>query len=92
MRIVKVISVMLFGPLLGVIAGFLVGVITVRVINLLHGYNDAFNRQHPAPGDGIMIMMFGFFGSLVAMPLSVLLAGRLWHGQSSVNQAQIGKE
>jgi hypothetical protein len=91
-RIAKVISVMLFGPLLGVMTGFLFGVITVEVINLLHGYNDAFNRQHPAPGDGIMIMIFGFFGLLVAIPLSVLLAGRLWQGQSSVNEAQIGKE
>jgi hypothetical protein len=75
-RIAKVISVMLVGPLLGVIAGFLVGGITLNII--LKG-------RHAAPGDGMLIMIFGFAGLLVSRPLSVVLAARLW-GQSSAQR------
>jgi hypothetical protein len=79
---------MLFGPVLGSIAGLFVGGITVKIINISHGYNDAFNRQHAAPGDGILIMMFIFVGLLVSIPLSVVWAQRVW-ARSSGNTKSI---
>ena len=88
MRIVKVIAVMLFGPSLGVIAGLFVGGITVKIINISQGHNDVFNRKHPAPGDGILIMMFIFVGLLASIPLSMAWAARVW-GQSSANVKSI---
>lgn len=37
-------------------------------------------------------MIFGFFDLNVSISLSVVLAARLWRGQSSANEAQVGKE
>jgi hypothetical protein len=76
-RIAKVIAVMLFGPLLGVIAGFFVGGITLNII--LKGQTRQLATE-------MLIMIFGLVGLLVSIPLSVVLAARLW-GQSSANEA-----
>jgi hypothetical protein len=73
-RIAKVISVMLVGPLLGVIAGFLVGGITLNII--LKG-------RHAAPGDGMLIMIFGLAGLLASIPLSAVVAAQLWRQLSA---------
>jgi hypothetical protein len=83
MRIAKAIAVMLFGPLLGVIAGFFVGGITVEIINALQGPNIVVNPQHATPGDGILIMLFVLVGLLVSIPLSIVLAVRVWARSSS---------
>jgi integral membrane sensor domain MASE1 len=76
MRIAKVIAVMLFVPLLGVIAGIVVGVITLTII--LKG-------RQGGPGDGILIMLFGSVALLISIPLAFGLAVRLWT-QSSANE------
>jgi hypothetical protein len=68
MRIAKVIAVMFFGPGLGILAGFAVGVL-------------AMPTQTPAgraPGDGFLIMGCVVLGLLVSIPLSAVLARVVW--------------
>jgi hypothetical protein len=69
MRIARVIAVMFFGPVLGILAGFVVGAL-------------AMPTQTPdvgrAPGDGFLIMGCVALGFFVSIPVSAVLAGVLW--------------
>lgn len=69
MRIVKVIAIMFFGPVLGILVGFVAGII-------------AMPTQTPdagrAPGDGFLIMGCVVLGLLISIPVSAVLAGKLW--------------
>jgi hypothetical protein len=69
MRIAKVIAIMFFGPVLGILAGFAVGVIAMPTQTPYVGR---------APGDGFLIMGCVVLGLLVSIPLSAVLAGVVW--------------
>ena len=69
MRIAKVIAVMVFGPLLGILAGFLVGVLAMPAQTSSGGR---------APGDGFLIMGCVALGFFISIPVSAILAGKLW--------------
>jgi hypothetical protein len=73
MRIAKVITVMFFGPALGILVGFAVGVV-------------AMPSQAPdggrAPGDGFLIMGCVVISFLLSIPVSAALAGKLWSNSS----------
>jgi hypothetical protein len=69
MRIAKVIAIMFFGPVLGILAGFAVGVIAMPTQTPYVGR---------APGDGFLIMGCVVLGLLVSIPLSAVLAGAVW--------------
>ena len=78
MRIAKVIGVMLLGPLLGIAAGFIVGVVAMP-----RDPNFAANGGHSPPGDGILIILFILAGLVVSIPLSAVLAWQLWFRSSA---------
>jgi hypothetical protein len=69
MRIVKAIAIMFFGPVLGILAGFAVGVIVMPTQTPNSGR---------APGDGFLIIGCVVLGLLVSLPVSAVLAGKLW--------------
>jgi hypothetical protein len=69
-------------PLLGVIAGFLVGGITLNII---------VKGRHAAPGDGMLIMIFGLAGLLASIPLSAVVAAQLW-SQLSAKEEHVRTE
>jgi len=68
-RVLRVIAVMLLGPLLGILAGFILGVIAMP-------HQAAEGGR--APGDGILVMAFIFLGLVVSIPLSIRLSWRIW--------------
>jgi hypothetical protein len=69
MRIVNVIAIMFFGPALGVLVGFVVGIIAMPTQTVEAGR---------APGDGVLIMGCIALGLLISIPVSAVLAGKLW--------------
>jgi hypothetical protein len=69
MKIVKVIAIMFFGPVLGILAGFVVGIIAMPTQSADVGR---------APGDGFLIMGCAVLGLLISIPVSAVLAGKLW--------------
>jgi hypothetical protein len=69
MKIVKVIAIMFFGPVLGILAGFVVGIIAMPTQSTDVGR---------APGDGFLIMGCVVLGLLISIPVSAVLAGKLW--------------
>jgi hypothetical protein len=69
MRIVKAIAIMFFGPALGILAGFVVGVLAMPTQTPNAGR---------APGDGFLIMGCVVLGFLVSVPVSAVLAGKVW--------------
>jgi hypothetical protein len=81
-KIAKVIAVMLFGPLLGIFAGFVVGVVAMP-----QDPNFVSNGGHGAPGDGILVIVFTLVGLVVSIPLSAVLAWRLWFRPSAIAEA-----
>jgi hypothetical protein len=74
MKVVKAITILLFGPILGILAGFLVGVIAMPVQTLSGGR---------APGDGFLMMGCLALGLCVSVPLSLLFAGTALFGSSA---------
>jgi hypothetical protein len=68
MRIVKVIAIMFFAPVLGILAGFVVGIIAMPTPTADAGR---------APGDGFLIMGCVVLGLLISTPVSAVLAGKL---------------
>lgn len=69
MRIAKVIAVMVFGPVLGIVTGFLVGILAMPAQTSAGGR---------APGDGFLIMGCVALGFFISIPVSAILAGKLW--------------
>jgi len=70
-RILGAVSVLLFGPLLGILIGF-VG----AAFSLPPDPNFEANGGHAAPGDGILIMLCVLVSLVITVPLS--LAGAAW--------------
>jgi hypothetical protein len=68
-RIFKVIGVMLLGPLLGILAGFILGVIAMP--------HQAIEGGRAPGGDGILVIAFILLGLLVSIPLSIGLSWRI---------------
>jgi hypothetical protein len=68
MRLLKVIGILLIGPVLGVVSGFIVGGLLLPP--------DPTGRG--APGDGFLIMFSIGIGLAVSIPASVLLAVWSW--------------
>jgi hypothetical protein len=64
--IAKVMAVMVFGPVLGILVGFLVGILAMPA-----------QMRGRAPGDGLLVIgcALGFF---VSIPVSAVMAGKLW--------------
>jgi len=73
MRLPKVIGILLGGPVLGVVSGFVVGGLLLPP--------DPTGRG--APGDGFLIMLCIGIGLAVSIPASVLLA--VWSWRRSVH-------
>jgi hypothetical protein len=69
MRLLKVVGMLLIGPVLGVMSGLIVGAILLPP--------DP-TGQGRAPGDGILIMLCIGIGLVVSIPTSVLLAVWSW--------------
>ena len=68
MRLFKVICVLVVGPVLGVISGFIVGSLLLPADPTGKG----------APGDGFVIIISVLIGLALSIPVSVLLARRTW--------------
>lgn len=60
---------MVFGPVFGILAGFLVGMLAMPAQTSAGGR---------APGDGFLIMGCVALGFFVSIPVSAVLAGKLW--------------
>jgi hypothetical protein len=70
-RIIAAFAVMVFGPLFGILIGAIAGVLAMP-----HGSANTGR----SPGDGFLIIGTALAGSLVAIPLSILLAHKIWIG------------
>jgi len=68
MRLFKVICVLVIGPVLGVISGFIVG-------SLLLPPDPTGNA---APGDGFLIVISVLIGLVLSIPAFILLARWTW--------------
>ncbi|MGB2605795.1 MAG: hypothetical protein WBC78_19485 [Candidatus Sulfotelmatobacter sp.] len=73
MKIAKVIGVLLVGPLLGILAGLVLGAFAI----------PAQTAGGRAPGDGFLVMGYVFLGLFVSIPVSVALAGVVWFRSSA---------
>lgn len=69
MKIAKAIAILILGPLLGLLVASVAA-------GLVLGSNPqiAANGGHPAPGDGILIMIYLAISFLVSVPLSIAAA------------------
>jgi hypothetical protein len=72
MRLLKVVGILLIGPVLGVVSGFVVGGLLLPP--------DATGRG--APGDGFLFMLCIGIGLAVFIPASVLFAVWSWRRSS----------
>jgi len=73
MRVAKAISILLIGPLLGILVAFV-----LAVLALPPDPNFVKNGGHASPGDGMLIILYVITGLAVSVPLSVFLAGIYW--------------
>lgn len=69
MRLLKVIAILVIGPLLGVVGGFIVGGLLLP--------------SDPAPGDSFLVIICAAIGFSVSIAASVMLAD--WSWRHSVN-------
>jgi hypothetical protein len=76
MRIVKVIAIMFFGPVTGILVGLVIGVITMPTQTASSGR---------APGDGFVIMGCVVLGLVISVPVSAVLANKFW-SRSAMSQ------
>jgi len=76
MKLLKVIAILLFGPLLGILVAFFVSALALPA-----DPNVAANGGHASPGDGFGIMGFVLIGLLVSLPVSIWRAGVLFFGK-----------
>jgi hypothetical protein len=70
MKFLKVLAILLFGPLLGIVVAFVLGSLALRP-----DPNFVANGGHVSPGDGFLILAYLFISLLVSVPLSFVLAG-----------------
>jgi hypothetical protein len=70
MKFLKVLAILLFGPLLGMAVALILGSLA-----LPPDPNFVANGGRPSPGDGFSILLYLFFSLLVSVPLSLVLAG-----------------
>jgi hypothetical protein len=76
MRLLKVIAILLFGPLLGILVAFFVSALALPA-----DPNFAANGGHASPGDGFGIMGFVLIRLLVSLPVSIWRAGVVLFGK-----------
>ncbi len=76
MRIAKVIAVMVFGPLLGTLAGVVLGGLKIRADPM---------RQ---PGFHLVLVVFAFLGFVISIPVSVMLAVAIWRSSGTVPKSK----
>lgn len=74
MKLVKVMAVVLIGPIIGLILGAIIG-----------GF---FLPADPSPGDGFLPILTGAAGGIVFLTGSVLLAVRIWTRSSDAANAR----
>ena len=65
----KAFAILLLGPSLGALVGFVVGVVALPA-----DANFASNGGHAAAGDGFLILMFVLASFIVSVPMSILTA------------------
>jgi hypothetical protein len=70
MKFLKVLAILLFGPLLGIVVAFVLGSLA-----LPPDPNFVANGERVSPGDGFSILAYLFISLLVSVPLSFVLAG-----------------
>lgn len=87
MKILKASAILLIGPLLGLLIAFLVSVIVLSLNS-----NFATHNGPPAPGDGILILIFGFISLVISVPLSALMAGFVLFRKSKSNNSTQGSD
>jgi hypothetical protein len=68
MKILKVIAVVLIGPIVGLLLGFFLGSLFLSPDPTGHG----------APGDGFLLILTGGVGFIVFFIGSALFAARIW--------------
>lgn len=68
MKVVKVIAVVLIGPIVGLMLGFFLGSLFLPSDPTGHG----------APGDGFLLILMGVAGFIVFFIGSALFAVRMW--------------
>jgi len=80
-RVATAIAILLFGPLLGMVAGGLLG-----AFSLAPGYADGGR----APGDGFLIILCIAAGLFVSFPLSAAKAGVMLFRQLGTPDRKMG--
>ncbi|MGD0566758.1 MAG: hypothetical protein ABSA78_00010 [Candidatus Sulfotelmatobacter sp.] len=70
MKVLKALSILLFGPLLGIVVAFILGSLA-----LSPDPNFVANGGHASPGDGFQIMGYVAISLVISVPLSIFLAG-----------------
>ncbi len=69
MKVLKALSILLFGPLLGIVVAFILGSLA-----LSPDPNFVANGGHASPGDGFQIMGYVAISLVISPPLSIFLA------------------
>jgi hypothetical protein len=69
-RTVKVLAVMLVGPLLGILTGFIVGALALPA--------EPAGAVGRSPGDGFLIIGLVSLGFVISLPVSAGIAVHLW--------------
>jgi TRAP-type C4-dicarboxylate transport system permease small subunit len=70
MKVLKAISILVIGPILGILVAFFLGVLALPA-----DPNFVANGGHAAPGDGFLTMGLIFLALIVSVPLSAIIAG-----------------
>ena len=68
LRVLKSISILLFVPLFGLFIALAAGAVALRLDPNLQ------NGVRPAPGDGILVLLFIFLSLIISIPTSLVLA------------------
>ncbi|HEV2729500.1 MAG TPA: hypothetical protein VGV15_05670 [Terriglobales bacterium] len=71
MKVSKVITVVILGPLLGAVIGFCLGTFSVPI-------GDP--QASRAPGDGFLIILYVLGGFAIGVLASSVIAFRIWRG------------
>ena len=78
MRLLKVIAIMVIGPSLGVVSGFIIG---SRLL-----------PTDPNPGDSFLVIICAAIGFSVSIAASVMLADRSWRHSANLKARQNSNE
>ena len=77
-KVLRAISILFLGPLMGILIAFALAAISLR-----NDPNIVANGGHTTPGDGILIMLYGFISLVVSIPLSIWGAVVVWNRPSA---------